>query len=285
MIDKTFLNNLSDESLLKSDRFDVIDILNQLCKYADAKLELIENRYIHVTIPKNELRNFDVEFDIETDGSAFQAKEVFIDGAYNFYPTSNKPVKIIDIGANIGLASLDFLSRLNVRELHLYEPMTPTINCAKRNFQYNDTSKLNVLQFNNFGISNESKKFEVEYSYKYNGSVGISGLDKDQKHDIVLETMQVENVIDVFNTLSFGDTCNILKIDCEGSEYAILHELIATNYLNKFNYVVIEWHDIGNGKQDIINILKQITNFSFTLTHSDYRKVGMVQLFKTNINE
>lgn len=285
MINNTFLNNLSDDSLLKSNRFDVVDILNQLCKYSNAKLDLIENKYVHVTIPKNELRSFDIEFDIDTDQTAFQAKEVFVDGVYNFYPTSKKPIKLIDIGANIGLASLDFLSRLNVREMHLYEPMSQTINCAKQNFHYNDTSNLHILEFNDFGLSNAPKKFDVEYSYKYNGSVGVSGLDTDQKHDVVTQTMQVENVTDVFNKLNFNNTFNIMKIDCEGSEYDILNELIRTQDINKFDYIVIEWHDIGNGKQDIVNILKQVTNFSFTVNHSDYRKVGMVQLFKTNMNE
>lgn len=285
MLQSGFLNNLSNDSLLKSDRFNVAGFLNDLCEYSNAKLELIDNRYIHVVIPKNEFRNFDVEFDLETDESVFQAKEVFIDGLYNFSPATTKPIKIIDIGSNIGLASLDFLSRLNVSEMHLYEPMAPTMDWAKRNFKYNKTSHLNILEFNTIGLSNKSEKFNIEYSYKYNGSVGMSGLELDQKHDIVIETMQLENVIDVFNKLNFNDTYNILKIDCEGAEYGILNELIASQYLDKFSYVIIEWHNIGNGKQDIINILNKLTNFSFNFTHSDYRKVGMVQLFKTNINE
>ena len=72
--------------------------------------------------------------------------EIFYENAYNF--RIGRDACVIDIGMNIGLATLMFASKPEVREVHSFEPFTSTYERATANIALNPQLAAKVLALN-----------------------------------------------------------------------------------------------------------------------------------------
>ncbi len=69
----------------------------------------------------------------------------------------------------------------------------------------------------------------------------------------------------------------LLKIDCEGEEYAIFENLTNTGYLEKVCCVLVEWHE--KGAEPIVKVLRQHGFQLLQLPHAT-ANCGMIYGFK-----
>ncbi len=76
--------------------------------------------------------------------------EVFAENVYNF--KTDRDVCAIDIGMNVGLSSLMFAQKHNVKEVHSFEPFQATYDRAVRNIALN-THFGGKIRPHNFGLS------------------------------------------------------------------------------------------------------------------------------------
>jgi hypothetical protein len=69
-------------------------------------------------------------------------------------------------------------------------------------------------------------------------------------------------------------TVNLLKIDCEGSEYEVLRSLDAANWA-RIERVVIEYHDIGRNRNHVeLTEILRTNGFEVEAIHASGRTLS-----------
>ncbi|MEQ8520312.1 MAG: FkbM family methyltransferase [Cytophagales bacterium] len=209
----------------------------------------------------------------------FIIKEIWLDGCYNLNGLQLKNCVIMDVGMNVGMASLFFSTKEFVKKIYAYEPFKPTFEIAKLNIGLNKNLQ-NIIEFYNFGMSSKNEEIEVEYSSDHRGRTGIWGTDlvldqiessKKEKLELRDFNRELERIIE-----ENPNSPLVLKIDCEGSEYDIFQSL-NEDLLKPVKCILMEWH--LKGPDEIVEKLKS-NGFSLLSFNSRSKKVGMIYAFK-----
>jgi FkbM family methyltransferase len=207
-----------------------------------------ESKYQNIQV-KDEKKGLIFSFDcisiyIESFEEFFILNEVFYLNGYNFY-TSGKVV-VVDIGTNIGIASLFFSNLVNVDKIYAYEPVLETYNQAALNFKNNENK---VIEFNNFGLGDSDRDDFFYFNKNAKGNTGIRGelstsfdanLVEKVEVKILKASREIQKIID-----ENSNTKIVLKMDCEGGEYEIFEDLDKNDLLVKLDIIMLEWHDKG----------------------------------------
>ena len=98
--------------------------------------------------------------------------EVFISDDYRFF--LNKKSILIDIGTNIGIASLFFSKYEFIEEIYAFEPVKDTFDQAQYNFKLNK-KKSKVVGFKNVGLGKDERKETFLFDSKVKGNTGLRG--------------------------------------------------------------------------------------------------------------
>lgn len=228
---------------------------------------VLQHKWSMAAVPNNEPEKFRLcianhEMEVwmrrhTTDIPCFH--EVFFQDIYRLPPTYI-PRTVIDIGANIGLASLFFCGNYSDTVVYAFEPM-------QANYE---VLKLNARNFNNrihsfpFGLSNKS---EIA-----NFSIPAPGLFWDFRRTTggnanFAETIKLQSAREVFQDLKVANI-DVLKIDAEGSEYAIFDSL--RDYIPYIEILIGELHYCGGNPYDLL----------FTLSHT--HEVDIMKQFGTS---
>ena len=65
-------------------------------------------------------------------------------------------------------------------------------------------------------------------------------------------------------------------MDCEGEEYQIMNRLSQANILNKFSFIMLEWHYLGN--KSILELLK-VAGFSYWCENKN-NDMGLIYAYR-----
>lgn len=209
-----------------------------------------------------------VLIEAKTAEDLFIVYEVFYRGIYNYLFKDN--AYVIDIGMNIGIASLFFAANNEVQKVYGYEPFRPTYERAIANFNRNPIISSKIAP-HNYGLLDANKHLKADYSEEIKGSIGIHGIDKTgtafrENPTTMLETREEPIVLkkaseELSPIIQAAKEKNIelfMKIDCEGSEYEILEDLERESLLKDIDVLVMEWH--LKGPKDIESALAR-SNF------------------------
>ena len=183
-----------------------------------------------------------------TSEQIFIIDEVFSEKVYGL--VSNGPARVIDIGANIGTATLYFANHPWVDKVIGFEPIEPTYQKAKHNIALNPLIASKIRLFN-FGLAGSDREETVTYSESWAGSVGMrvthpAVANAPDRRD---ERMRLRNASTALQELGLG-TDNVktfVKMDCEGAEYEIINNLSESGLLKHVSALMVEWHDAGGG--------------------------------------
>jgi len=164
----------------------------------------------------------------------------------NFRSQENKV--FIDIGANIGVATL-IMAKLNPKStVYAFEPYTKVYDILKKNVELNN---LNNVKIFNIGLSNKtSDNIKLNIFNKWSGASSMyaddttfqSFYDNDVSHTYVSclsfdKMLEINNINEIY----------LLKIDCEGAEYDIIYD--SEKVKNKIvKNMVGEFHDLKYNK-------------------------------------
>jgi len=220
----------------------------------------------------------DFKFQVESVEDIFIISEVFIDKDYNFL--NSEEVVLIDIGLNIGISSIFFSQKNNVKQIYAYEPVSYTYNIASKNIKLNNIEKIKTF---NFGLGDSNRKEKFYFNQNFKGNVGIrknnsydiNKLADNKKKEIEVD---IKDVGEIFVSIEkrHNDLKIIMKIDCEGGEYEIINRLNELHLLSKVNLFMIEWHDLGS-----ISIEKVLVDNGFELISKNSEiNSGMIYAFK-----
>ena len=161
-------------------------------------------------------------------GDAAMIREIWMDAPYDAFPIEDN-FTIVDIGANIGIFSIKASKAAkNVRVL-AFEPVPSNVEAIKENAKLNDCA----IETFPFAVGAENGTVKM-YVYPKNKEASI--------HASAESEMIEFPSISLNKALEGIERCDFMKMDCEGSEEAILLNC-PLNILRKIRSMAVEWHD------------------------------------------
>jgi FkbM family methyltransferase len=183
----------------------------------------------------------DSDMSINTEGRAdldYIVREVWEGGCYKFDEIAKIvcPKVAIDIGASCGPATIQMLSTWSDCIVHSYEPDPTRFALLKENTEpFGDRLHLSMT-----AVCGSNRQH-----------VGFDGMYKTSA-EAVWEYMRAFGSVE-FPAASLPDA-ELMKIDCEGFEWAILEDLAVAGRLP--HVIVGEWH-FQNCKDALVEILSK----------------------------
>lgn len=231
-------------------RFNISENFELLFKSRNFINEL-ENKFPDLKI-KNHKDGFvlsfsDINIYVESVEEFYIINEVFIEEEYKF--KTPEKVVLIDIGTNIGTASLFFSLLDNVEKIYCFEPVLDTYNQAKYNFSINESAK-KVVEVNNFGLGKNDRDEIFIFDKQVKGNTGVRGkMSSSYSNNSATEEVnvkiksassEIQKIVD-----SNSNSKIVVKMDCEGAEYEIF-ESLTSDIISCIDVFMIEWHDKGS---------------------------------------
>jgi FkbM family methyltransferase len=172
--------------------------------------------------------------------------EIFIFGIYTRAANDMRKANvIIDIGANVGLFAI-YASSINPgADIYAIEPFPRNVEHLQRNLVLNANRQVHVRPE---AVSNKTGVAELFFAPGDSSGCSLSQL-KAQSCPV-----NVINVNDLFDLCKI-EKCDLLKMDCEGSELVIL-EAMSSDMLAQIGAIIMEYHDPA----EVDKILRILSN-------------------------
>ncbi len=175
---------------------------------------------------------------------------IFLWDEYDVNKYLKKADYIIDLGANIGLATLFYSIQYPNAKIISIEPEENNYKILSSNTSFSD---------NIFPINKAIWSSETYIGLARNITNNNDGFVYDITNNNNVPTITIDKIMKDFNI----EVIDILKIDIEGAE----KELFSTNYSNwlgKVKILIIELHDLNN-KGASKSFFKAILNYDFSI--------------------
>lgn len=202
----------------------------------------------------------DVSVIVSSEMEFWDLRSIYYEDVYAHKLNNSKKDVIIDIGMNIGDTAIYYLNRRDTEKVYGFEPFEQTYLQAKENLERNHfpTDEYEIFQY---GLSDHDERKKIFYhpeiSIMLSTDSQFSDLERieyERTHQCVLENkeedIEVRKASSIINRIIENHPNNniVLKIDCEGEEYAILSDLDKEGMLNRIDYITLEWHYKGKEK-------------------------------------
>ena len=184
--------------------------------------------------------------------------EIFIKKDYYFNAEKTSP-RIIDCGANIGLATIFFKKLYPKSRIISFEPDKRVFEMLKKNTEIN---KLESVELHNKAVSGSEGKIMFYFDQKNPASLAMS-TDKKRmpKASVKVNATMLSKHI--------KEEVDFLKMDIEGAEGIVIEEMSSKNKLRLIKEMVIEYHHHIDKKKDnlskILGILEK-NNFGYHIS-------------------
>jgi FkbM family methyltransferase len=220
-----------------------------------------------------------IRFQVQQAGTLFVIDEIFAERLYDL--RVDEDLIVLDIGMNVGVATLYFAARKQVKKVVGFEPLKETFLQARQNISLNKDleTKIETVQA---GVSDYKGEVEVP---AVGGGSAVFSTDSDFIQTIGLQAnttvkIQIMPIQDIIRDLvsRFPDTRLLLKLDCEGEEYKIIDKIHQEDLFKHIAVIALEWH--FKGFDSICNILEQQGFSLFNLGRKNIEPpCGMIYAF------
>ncbi|MBC7651437.1 MAG: FkbM family methyltransferase [Deinococcales bacterium] len=196
-------------------------------------------------------------------------KEIFMADVYNIKSLIKKlPDKatIIDIGANAGFFDIILLSKNINATIYAFEPLESNVALFTKTIQANPQIASQIILSQKAVTGQEQPFLELFAEDTADNSVvasAFSNFDKRNTRKIIVNCISLTQIM-LENKL---EKIDLLKLDCEGSEYDILYNT-APDLIKKINYLAIEVHDLDNEKCNITALNTYLQELGYVTSYS-----------------
>lgn len=191
-------------------------------------------------------------------------KEILLDNCYFRGLELNIPgtPTIIDVGANAGFFTLLAVSKFPGARVLSFEPIESNFRQLQRNRDMNKDHDITIFPKAVFGYSG-TVSLTFDLSDGFTTAARISG--PSDKGEFIEEAPCV-TLPEIFEE-NHIIRCDLLKLDCEGSEYSILYNC-PSEYFNKITQMAIEVH-IGPKKyENVASLRRHLMDHNFEIRQS-----------------
>jgi FkbM family methyltransferase len=180
---------------------------------------------------ETDLLNFHVNY-LNERAFRFVLKEIFFKGEYVFEAETDSPV-ILDCGANIGIATLFFKYLYPKARISSFEADPTTACILRKNIEQNhldDVSTYNLM------LSDSEGEHPFYVAADLAGSLRMSAAPNrlTNNHEIMVKAGKLSRYID--------GPVDLLKLDVEGAEFAVMTDLKCSGKISQIRRMVIEYH-------------------------------------------
>lgn len=159
-------------------------------------------------------------------------REIYFEGVYTDVLNTDKPMTIVDIGANIGVVS-DYM-RSKAKKLYAIEPSVEHFEALKKNKEFNNWDNVEIF---NFAIDDHNGEETLHHSAKNRTCNSLAMVFKDETTDKV----QVKSM-DTFFEENGIEEVDFMKFDVEGAEDVILRSEGFKKVCEKIKNIEVEFH-------------------------------------------
>ena len=227
----------------------------------DLYFKKIKERYVILETKNN------IKIKIRTDSTdIMQLATVWLAEDYKIadFSIGDKDI-IIDIGAHIGLFSLFASQYCKNGKIYCFEPIKENYDILTENIDLNKNK--NLIPFN-YAVSKESNHKKIYL----NSDDSAHSIFPSGENIIEVKSTTIKSIFDE-NQINY---CNMLKLDCEGSEYEII-DSIPDEYFLRINKIIIEYHLATKKPKLYNNLLKKLEDLSFKIkTEKITEDMGMI---------
>ncbi len=188
-------------------------------------------------------KNFEVT---DSLGHTILYEEIFREQVYRFSTQSEAPL-IIDCGANVGMSVLYFKWLYPKARIIALEPDPEIFTTLMKNIRTYNLTDITPLQY--AAWDRKTRLF-----FEQDGGVG--GRITSRKNTVKKIEIQAIRLSELINT-----NVDLLKIDIEGSEFAVLKD--CEKKLGKVEHLFVEYHSHRMRPQSLDVILKIFKNAGF----------------------
>lgn len=170
-------------------------------------------------------------------GEIFVKQEYSL-GLFDEEPYCRDGCVIVDAGANIGLATLYFALFCPAAKIVAIEPDPSTYGFLRANVEGNELeSRVTTYQYALTDADDVPLSFFVSETAGDPTMSTIQG--RGGKKEVQVKGMRLSTILDKHGLIGGN---NVLKMDVEGAEGKVLNDLTATQSLEKFSNIIIEFH-------------------------------------------
>ena len=167
----------------------------------------------------------------------WSVKETFLDQFYTRYSTQVEPDwVVVDIGAAIGEFTVYAAQKATAGEVYAYEPNPQSFALLQENLMLNGLSNVQAFCV---GVWDQHGTMQLDLV----NAEPLQGKTVFQQSDTALTAEIPVITFDQLVQDSVNTMIDLLKLDCEGAEYAILMGASAES-LARVQRIVMEYHDL-----------------------------------------
>lgn len=196
-------------------------------------------------------RGTSVTFDVPTRELYLVFKEIFLTDFYSMASLAKKlpgnPV-IVDVGANAGYFNMLLLSRRPDAKIFAYEPIEQNVALFRKNLDANPSVGKQV-SLNHRAVTGVPTDHITLYKESDSDNSVTASVYKDfESHNLKEVKVKAVSLSQILleNKLEHVD---LLKLDCEGSEYPIVYESPAEIW-SKIDTVFLEVHNLDKAERN-----------------------------------
>jgi FkbM family methyltransferase len=181
---------------------------------------------------------------------------------------------VIDVGANIGVFAAFAASRAPGVRVYAYEPFPGNIEWLQRNMKESGLTNVNIRAQAMAGAQGERILHVHPEGWIFHSLVREG--DGGEGQDISVKCLTLDEALDAEGIAH----CDLLKLDCEGSEYEILQGC-SPAALQRVRRIVGEYHDrgtLGTGE----SLCRFLESHSFRIDRFEPLDAGCGVLCATN---
>lgn len=159
-------------------------------------------------------------------------REIYLEGIYTDVLNTDKPMTIVDVGANIGVVT-DYM-RHKAKKLYAIEPSSENFEALKKNKEFNNWDNVEIF---NFAIDDHNGEEEFHQNPKNRTSNSLAMKFNGETS----ETVKVKSM-DTFFEENNIEEVDFMKFDVEGAEDVILRSEGFKKVCNKIKNIEVEFH-------------------------------------------
>jgi FkbM family methyltransferase len=224
--------------------FNAVSNLKNWQEYSFHKRE-VQERMLHFVTRPNEIK-------LEVDAGNYSVfKEIFVEDFYRIKEIINKLPSngvVVDIGANEGFFAALILSKKKDATVYAYEPLPYNLKKINKLRQINPSFADKIILHDEAVADGSSETIRL-FMQQENNESSIASIykefDERNTKSIDVPATTIAKII-ADNNLN---KIHLLKLDCEGAEYAILYSAEAS-VLKKIKCILIEVHPLDNEKRN-----------------------------------
>ena len=184
-------------------------------------------------------------------------QEIFLDNPYVRDCSLPLDPIIVDIGGYIGDFALYAAKKLGSRKVFVYEPSKKNFAIMSRNIEHNQYSDRIVAV--NMAVS-DANKVMLDIDLPDSKQVNVSVYKSDPSSARSVPSITLE---DLFNAHELR-CVDLLKLDCEGSEYAILLGA-PLELFKRIRNIAMEYHEIEGFEAKLLAVQTRLKNVGYSV--------------------